>query len=105
MLAVCWVTGASINVGHDLVGMSFVGEASRDVLGLEKCGEKHPTLENKTTPLNLKDCNDSRNYEPDWPFRIATAAQIVGPPTLLLLLGFAVAWIARGFRRSAPPEG
>ena len=105
-LAVCWVTGASINIGHDLVGMRFVGEVSRDpVLGLKRCWETHPTLEKKITPLNPKDCNDSRNYEPDWPFRIETAAQIVGPPALLLLIGFVVAWIARGFRSSAPPEG
>ena len=27
------------------------------------------------------------------------------PPLLLLFLGFAVAWIARGFRNSGPPEG
>jgi hypothetical protein len=37
------------------------------------------------------------------PFKIA--AWIMLPPLLLLLLGFAVAWIARGFRSSAPPEG
>jgi hypothetical protein len=37
--------------------------------------------------------------------RIGIAVWILLPPALLLLLGFAVAWIARGFRSSAPPKG
>ena len=41
----------------------------------------------------------------DWPSRIRAAEWILLPPALLLLLGFAMAWIARGFRSSAPPEG
>ena len=44
-------------------------------------------------------------YKSAQDYWIATGERILLPPVLLLLLGFAVAWIARGFRRSAPPEG
>ena len=42
---------------------------------------------------------------PDWDKRISAAKLILLSPALLLLLGFAVAWIAWGFCSNAPPEG
>ena len=42
---------------------------------------------------------------PNWSARIKAAVWTLLPPAMLLLLGFVMAWIARGFRSSAPPEG
>ena len=43
-------------------------------------------------------------YQNAQDYWIATGERILLPPVLLLLLGFAMAWIALGFRSSAAPE-
>jgi hypothetical protein len=45
------------------------------------------------------------SFQPDWPSRIEAAQSIIIPPSFLILFGFAMAWIARGFRTSGPPMG
>jgi hypothetical protein len=39
------------------------------------------------------------DYPPDWPGRLATGGIIIGPPIAALLLGSALLWAGRGFRR------
>jgi hypothetical protein len=104
VLAACWIMAWLLTGGTQLLEQRFKGEAPiNPVSGWRECP---PNIEpkNKITPINPNDCSDSRNYEPDWGHRVTTIANIFVPPALILLLGFAVAWIARGFRRSAPPE-
>lgn len=91
--AACWVIGTSINIGHDLVSMQFIGDRHSD------CRPYMAKPEIKTTPLDRKDCYDIRNYEADWATRKATAGVFIIPPVLLLLFGIVVAWIIRGFRK------
>jgi hypothetical protein len=41
------------------------------------------------------------DYPPDWPRRFAAEGDIIRPPFALLLLGYGLLWIGRGFRKSA----
>ena len=83
-LAVCWV--------------GSVGYLTGGKLGLSKNGFFDPDkyLEGASSPYSLL---------PDWKSFVGFSELVLLPPVLVLLLGFMVAWIARGFRRTAPPEG
>jgi hypothetical protein len=68
---------------------------------------KHTSLRqlvDKNTKLDFFDCLDRRNWAPNWEQRIWAVSAVAIPPILLLLLGFAILWVARGFRRSDPPQ-
>ena len=53
----------------------------------------------KSTEINPYDKTDFRNWEPDWPKRLMIIFEYaLAGPLVLLLLGVAAAWIARGFR-------
>ena len=80
MLSVCWI-----------VAMTMI---FKDILWLLK--PDGDWIDIKTQSLVMV---------PDWPARFFFASLVVLPPALLLLLGLAVAWIARGFRSTSPPEG
>jgi len=54
---------------------------------------------NKLIEINPFDKTDFRNWEPDWPKRLMIIFEYaLAGPLVLLLLGVAAAWIARGFR-------
>jgi len=81
-LAVCWVGGTAMAMRNSILPPSCSAN--------EACDFRLPSL---GPELSLYDK------------RIEAAKLILLPPVGLLLVGFAVAWIARGFRSSTSPEG
>jgi hypothetical protein len=107
VLAVCWVATAGYLKFDDLVGRGLaIKEPSSNTseyrrMPLDELRQRFPQYND----LSDDKLTEAVHKKFDGPRRVAAAELILLPPALLLLFGFAVAWIARGFRSSATPEG
>ena len=67
-------------------------------------GPSECIAKNNTGIINPYDKTDFRNWKPDWPKRLKVMFEYaIAGPLMLLLIGLALAWIARGFRSDRKP--
>ena len=102
VLAVCWVVIAAYILSHELVAMIHPSLSVEDLVKLHQ----EP---NSVEALEIRKDMEAQQRIADWPERIKAIGWILLPPPILLTLvyviGLVMAWIARGFRSSAAPEG
>ena len=101
VLAMCWAVIAAYIFRYELVAMIPTSVSLKDLV---KMYEEPNSVEG----LEIRKFIDAQSAA-DWPVRIEAIGWMLLPPPILLTLvyviGLVMAWIARGFRSSAPPEG
>jgi hypothetical protein len=86
VLSLCWTVPAVVLEWDDLTSHVVTKD-------LAKWSDEALLKAHRGETLSVSD------YRADWPRRLAAGSMIIGPPIAALLLGYALLWAGRGFRR------